>query len=143
MSLTKTEIFRSDTAEFSYDFKDEIEENDQRYKLDRVDYTVLSKQEETEIKHEVTTKTVDNLYEPSVVSPEQTKSIVIDGKEYTAALEDISYERMIITDRTAEVETTVKLSNTNMRTFRARKKSSSLFQKMRLPKRTKPKKTPG
>ena len=110
MSLTKTEIFRSDTAEFSYDFKDEIEENDQRYKLDRVDYTVLSKQEETEIKHEVTTKTVDNLYEPSVVSPEQTKSIVIDGKEYTAALEDISYERMIITDRTAEVETTVKLT---------------------------------
>ena len=108
--LTKTEIFRSDTAEYSYDFKDEIEENDQRYKLDKVDYTVLSKQEETEIKHEVTTKTVDYLYEPSVVSPEQTKSIVSDGKEYTASLEDISYERMTITDRTAEVETTVKLT---------------------------------
>ena len=108
--LTKTEIFRSDTAEYSYDFKDEIEENGQRYKLDKVDYTVLSKQEETEIKHEVTTKTVDYLYEPSVVSPEQTKSIVIDGKEYTASLEDISYERMTITDRTAEVETTVKLT---------------------------------
>ena len=109
-SLTKTEVFQSDTAEYSYDFKDEIEENDQRYKLDKVDYTVLSKQEETEIKHEVTTKTVDYLYEPSVVSPEQTKSIVIDGKEYTASLEDISYERMTITDRTAEVETTVKLT---------------------------------
>ncbi len=108
--LTKTEIFRSDTAEYSYDFKDEIEENDQRYKLDKVDYTVLSKQEETEIKHKVTTETVDNLYEPSVVSPEQTKAIVIDGKEYTAVLEDIGYERMTITDRTAEVETTVKLT---------------------------------
>ena len=108
--LTKTEIFRSDTADYSYDFKYEIEEDGQRYKLDKVDYTVLSKQEETEIKHEVTTKTVDYLYEPSVVSPEQTKSIVIDGKEYTASLEDISYERMTITDRTAEVETTVKLT---------------------------------
>ena len=108
--LTKTEIFRSDTAEYSYDFKDEIEENGQRYKLDKVDYTVLSKQEETEIKHEVTTKTVDNLYEPSVVSPAQTKTIVIDSKEYTTVLEDISYESMIITDRTAEVETTVKLT---------------------------------
>lgn len=108
--LIKTEIFRSDTADFSYDYKDEIEENGQRYKLDKVDYTVLSKQEETEIKHEVTTKTVDYLYEPSVVSPAQTKSVVIDGKEYTASLEDISYESMIITDRTAEVETTVKLT---------------------------------
>ena len=108
--LTKTEIFRSDTAEYSYDFKDEIEENGQRYKLDKVDYTVLSKQEETEIKHEVTTKTVDNLYEPSVVSPAQTKTIVIDSKEYTTVLEDISYESMIISDRTAEVETTVKLT---------------------------------
>ena len=109
-SLTKTEIFRSDTAEYSYDFKDEIEENDQRYKLDKVDYTVLSKQEETEIKHKVTTETVDNLYEPSVVSPAKTKAIVIDGKEYTAVLEDIGYEIMTITDRTAEVETTVKLT---------------------------------
>ena len=108
--LTKTEIFRSDTAEYSYDFKDEIEENDQRYKLDKVDYTVLSKQEETEIKHKVTTETVDNLYEPSVVSPAKTKAIVIDGKEYTAVLEDIGYEIMTITDRTAEVETTVKLT---------------------------------
>ena len=108
--LTKTEIFRSDTAEYSYDFKDEIEEDGQRYKLGNVEYTVLSEKEETEIKHEVTTKTVDYLYEPSVVSPEQTKSIVIDGKEYTASLEDISYERMTITDRTAEVETTVKLT---------------------------------
>ena len=108
--LTKTEIFRSDTAEYSYDFKDEIEENGQRYKLGNVEYTVLSKKEEPEIKHKVTTETVDNLYEPSVVSPEQTKAIVIDGKEYTAVLEDIGYEIMTITDRTAEVETTVKLT---------------------------------
>ena len=108
--LIKTEIFRSDTADYSYDFKDEIEENGQRYKLDKVDYTVLSKQEETEIRHEVTAETVDNLYEASVSSPAQTKSIVIDGKEYTASLEDISYENMIITNRTAKVETTVKLT---------------------------------
>ena len=108
--LLKTEVFHSDTADYSYDFKDEIEEDGQRYKLGNVEYTVLSEKEETEIKHEVTTKTVDYLYEPSVVSPEQTKSIVIDGKEYTASLEDISYERMTITNRTAEVETTVKLT---------------------------------
>ena len=109
-SLTKTEVFQSDTAEYSYDFKDEIEENDQRYKLGNVEYTVLSEKEETEIRHEVTAETVDNLYEASVSSPAQTKTIVIDGKEYTASLEDISYESMIITDRTAEVETTVKLT---------------------------------
>ena len=115
--LTKTEIFRSDTAEYSYDFKDEIEENDQRYKLDKVDYTVLSKQEETEIKHKVTTETVDNLYEPSVVSPEQTKAIVIDGKEYTASLEDIGYEIMTITDRTADEVTKTDETEENTITF--------------------------
>lgn len=60
--LIKTEVFRSDTADFSYDFKDEIEENGQRYKLGNVEYTVLSEKEETEIRHEVTTETVDNLY---------------------------------------------------------------------------------
>ena len=108
--LLKTEVFHSDTADYSYDFKDEIEEDGQRYKLGNVEYTVLSEKEETEIKHEVTTETVDNLYEPSVVSPAQTKTIVIDSKEYTTVLEDISYESMIITDRTAEVETTVKLT---------------------------------
>ena len=108
--LIKTEVFHSDTADYSYDFKDEIEKNGQRYKLGNVEYTVLSEKKETEIRHEVTTETVDNLYEPSVVSPAQTKSIVIDGKEYTASLEDISYENMIITNRTAKVETTVKLT---------------------------------
>ena len=108
--LLKTEVFHSDTADYSYDFMDEIEEDGQRYKLGNVEYTVLSEKEETEIKHEVTTETVDNLYEPSVVSPAQTKTIVIDSKEYTTVLEDISYESMIITDRTAEVETTVKLT---------------------------------
>lgn len=108
--LIKTEVFHSNTADFSYDFMDEIEENGQRYKLGNVEYTVLSEKEETEIRHEVTTETVDNLYEPSVVSPSQKKTIVIDGKEYTASLEDISYENMIITNRTAKVETTVKLT---------------------------------
>lgn len=108
--LIKTEIFRSDTTDYSYDFKDEIEENGQRYKLGNVEYTVLSEKEETEIRHEVTAETVDNLYEASVSSPAQTKTIVIDGKEYTTALEEISYERMVISDRTAEVETTVKLT---------------------------------
>ena len=108
--LIKTEVFHSDTADYCYDFKDEIEKNGQRYKLGNVEYTVLSEKKETEIRHEVTTETVDNLYEPSVVSPAQTKSIVIDGKEYTASLEDISYENMIITNRTAKVETTVKLT---------------------------------
>ncbi len=108
--LIKTEVFLSDTAEYSYDFKDEIEENGQRYKLGNVEYTVLSKHEETEIRHKVTTDTVDNLYEASVSSSAQTKSIVIDGKEYVASLEDVSYESMIITDRTAKVETTVMLT---------------------------------
>ena len=108
--LIKTEVFHSNTADYSYDFKDEIEENGQRYKLGNVEYTVLSEKEETEIRHEVTTDTVDNLYESSVSSPAQTKCIVIDGKEYTASLEDIRYENMIITNRTAEVETTVKLT---------------------------------
>ena len=108
--MIKTEVFHSDTADYSYDFKDEIEENGQRYKLGNVEYTVLSEKKETEIRHEVTTETVDNLYEPSVVSPAQTKTILIDGKEYTASLEDISYENMIITNRTAKVETTVKLT---------------------------------
>ena len=108
--LIKTEVFHSDTADYSYDFKGKIEKNGQRYKLGNVEYTVLSEKKETEIRHEVTTETVDNLYEPSVVSPSQKKSIVINGKEYTAVLEDISYESMIITDRTAEVETTVKLT---------------------------------
>ena len=110
MPLIKTEVFHSDTPDYSYDFKDEIEKNGQRYKLGNVEYTVLSEKEETEIRHEVTAETVDNLYEPSVVSPAQTKTILIDGKEYTASLEDISYERMVITDRTAEIETTIKLT---------------------------------
>ena len=109
-TLVKTEIFHSDSSEFGYDFEDEIEENGRHYKLGKVDYTVLSQHEETELKHEIITEAVDDLYEAHVVSPANKKAVTIDGKKYEAELEDIRYESTVIKNRTAEIETIVKLT---------------------------------
>ena len=106
--ITKSEVFETETSDFIYDFQEEIEENGSKYKLSDVRYKTISQKEETETVHKTEEVYIEDLYEQSV-DPEKTKQIIIDGERYDAALEDIRYEDIVISDRKAEVETTVKL----------------------------------
>ena len=116
--ITKTEIFESETSEFSYPFKEEIAEDGRSYKLNHVDYSILSQKAETSITHETTSLTVNDLYEQSfdiadpssLAGQETTQAIIIDGKTYKAELENISYNNIRIRNRTADVETTLRLT---------------------------------
>ena len=116
--ITKTEVFQTESSEFKYDFQDEIEENGSKYKLGKVEYSILSQKPVTQKVHKTTTSTFDNLYEKQfdISDPSTTlgivkiKQITVDGKIYDAELESIDYEGMTITNRTAPVETTVNLT---------------------------------
>lgn len=116
--ITKTETFNSETSEFSYPFQEEIAEDGRSYKLNKVDYSILSQEEETKTTHETTSVTIDDLYEKSfdisdpttLAGVSTTQEIIVDGKTYKASLENITYNNISIKGRTADVTTTLRLT---------------------------------
>ena len=116
--ILKTEVFISETSEFSYPFKEEITEDGNNYKLNKVNYSVLSQEEKNNTVHQTTTVAIDNLYEKIYDSSDITtladipieKQVSVNGKNYNGVLEYITYENMTIQNRTADVHTTLQLT---------------------------------
>ena len=52
-------------SSFSYPFKEEIAEDGKNYKLNKIDYSVLNKTEQTKTVHQTVTSTIEDLYEKS------------------------------------------------------------------------------
>ena len=117
-TLIKKATFTANELDFHYDFPEEIEENGQKYSRGFVSYMVLDETHETQTVHETDAETIKDLYtkkydlsKPETLSgiPKE-KIITVDGKEYTLQLEDIKYESVPILHRTADVSTTIKLT---------------------------------
>ncbi len=117
-TLIKKAQFTANELDFHYDFPEEIEENGQKYTRGFVSYMILDEEYETKIVHETDEETIKDLYtkkydmsKPETLSDiPKEKTITIDGKDHTLQLEDIKYESVPILHRTADVSTTVKLT---------------------------------
>ena len=117
-TLVKKATFTANELDFHYDFPEEIEENGQKYSRGFVSYMVLDETHETKTVHETDTVTIKDLYTKKydISKPEtlsdipKEKTITIDGRDHTIQLEDIKYESVPILHRTADVSTTVKLT---------------------------------
>ena len=117
-TITKTEIFHSESSDFHYSFENEIEENGRSLKLENVEYKVISQKEEMRNEHETTTEMIENLYdqkynmnEPlTLLDIPATKTITVNGKEYEAGLENLTYEAMTIRNRKTIASTTIKVT---------------------------------
>lgn len=117
-TLVKRATFTTNELDFHYDFPEEIEENGQKYTRGFVSYMILDEEYETKTVHETDTVTIKDLYTKKydISKPEtlsdipKEKTITIDGKDHTIQLEDIKYESVPIIHRTADVSTTVKLT---------------------------------
>lgn len=117
-TLIKKATFTANELDFHYDFPEEIEENGQKYSRGFVSYMVLDETHETQTVHETDAETIKDLYTKKYdISKSETldgipkeKVITVDSKEYTLQLEDIKYESVPILHRTADVSTTIKLT---------------------------------
>ena len=114
-SVSKTEIFYSENKEQKHDFPAEIEQDGNKYSLADVSYRILSEKPEIENVRETSTTVIENLYSKSVSEIPQTKTITVDGKDYQAKFESVSYENMIIKNRQADVQTTLNLTENEIK----------------------------
>ena len=109
-SVSKTEIFYSEDKEQKRDFPAEIEQNGNKYELADVSYKILSEKAEIQNVRKTSETVIENLYSKSVDNIPQTKNITVDGKDYQAKFESVSYENMVIKNRQANVKTTLYLT---------------------------------
>ena len=109
-SVSKTEIFYSEDKEQKRDFPAEIEQNGNKYELADVSYKILSEKAEMQNVRKTSETVIENLYSKSVSDIPQTKNINVDGKDYQAKFESVSYENMVIKNRKADVKTTLYLT---------------------------------
>ena len=114
-SVSKTEIFYSENKEQKHDFPVEIEQDGNKYSLADVSYRILSEKPEIENVRETSTTIIENLYSKSVSEIPQTKTITVDGKDYQAKFESVSYENMIIKNRQADVQTILNLTENEIK----------------------------
>ena len=109
-SVSKTEIFYSEDKEQKRNFPAEIEQNGNKYELADVSYKILSEKAEMQNVRKTAETVIENLYSKSVDNIPQTKNITVDGKDYQAKFESVSYENMVIKNRQANVKTTLYLT---------------------------------
>ena len=114
-SVSKTEIFYSENKEQKHNFPAEIEQDGNKYSLADVNYRILSEKPEIENVRETSTMVIENLYSKSVSEIPQTKTITVDGKDYQAKFESVSYENMIIKNRQADVKVTLNLTENEIK----------------------------
>lgn len=115
-SVTKSEVYMSYSKDKTYNFKQEITENNQQYKLGDVKYEIVSEDKEMQKKHETAEERKENLYSKiydisnaeSVKDLPKHKEITVGDTKYQAQLEKIEYENIKISNRTADVSTTAK-----------------------------------
>ncbi len=121
--FVKTEIFNSEVSEAKYNFAQEIEENNKKYELGQVTYKILSETPKTETVHQTDTIIIKDLYtkkfdlndENSISEIPKTRSITVDGKNYILPLEKITYKDITISNRTADVSTTLMLTEAEIK----------------------------
>ena len=109
-SVSKTEIFYSEDKEQKRNFPAEIEQNGNKYELADVSYKILSEKAEVQNVRKTSENVIENLYFKSVDNIPQAKNITVDGKDYQAKFDSISYENMVIKNRQADVKTTLYLT---------------------------------
>ena len=109
-SVSKTEIFYSENKEQKHDFPAEIERDGNKYELADVNYKILSEKAEMQNVRKTAETVIENLYSKSVDNIPQIKNITVDGKDYQAKFESVSYENMVIKNRQADVKTTLYLT---------------------------------
>ena len=102
--ITETVEYTSLKKDETHAFDEELIKDDGTYTLKDVTYETVS---ETPVM-ETQTVEIKDLYEQNVEAEEEKTFVNMKGREVLGKLSDVSYSDTIITNRTAEVESTTQ-----------------------------------
>lgn len=102
--ITETVEYTSLKKDETHAFDEELIKDDGTYTLKDVMYETVSKSPVMETK----TVEIKDLYEQNVEAEQEKTFINMKGKEVLGKLSDVSYSDIIITNRTAEIESTTQ-----------------------------------